>query len=222
MTKLSRKFLEALGKLEKEDIDSILDAHSESTGAIKNELETAQTDLKTAKAENDNLKTSLKERDTQLEDLKKSDDNPETLKAKIKELQEKNTSKELEHTNEMKKLKMDFALEKALTLAKSKNNTAVKAILLDNLAKENKKVEDLELEEDGTIKGLSDILKSLTEAEDTKFLFNTETPQKEVKGATPGEANTGTPTATVDRSKMTYSDLCKLPEYQENNGIGEY
>ncbi len=213
MTKLSRKFLEDLGKLEKEEIDSILDAHSESVGGIKNELETVQTDLKAVKTENDNLKTSLKERDTQLEDLKKSEDNPETLKAKIKELQTKNATKDEEHANEIKKIKIDFALDKALLEAKAKNNTAVKALL---------NLENLELQEDGSIKGLSEQIKSLTESEDTKFLFNTESVQKEMKGATPGESNVIGTNTQVDKSKMSYSELCKLPEYQENNRIGDY
>ncbi len=214
MAKISREFLEKLGKLEKEDIDSILDAHSESTGDIKLELETAKTDLKTVTTERDNLKNSLKERDTQLEDLKKSEDNPETLKAKINELQETNKTREKEHADEVKNLKKDFALEKALSNAKAKNTTAVKALL--DLTK-------LELSEDGkTIKGLEEQLKGLTDADDTKFLFDLEPKKQEIKGATPGEASVATPDAKVDPSKMSYSELCKLPEYQENNGTGDY
>lgn len=213
MTKLSREFLEKLGKLEKEEIDSIMDAHSESTGDIKSELETTKTDLKTVTAERDNLKTSLKERDTQLEELKKSEDNPETLKAKITELQETNKTKEKEHADEMKELRKDFALEKALSGAKAKNNKAVKALL--DLTK-------LELSEDGeTIKGLEEQLKALTEADDTKFLFDLEPKKQEFQGATPGESGTQLPNNQVDKSKMNYSELCKLPEYQENNRIGE-
>ncbi len=199
MAKMSREFLENLGKLEKGEIDSILDAHSKSTGDIKTELETAKTDLKTVTTERDNLQVSLKERDTQLEELKKSEDNPDTLKAKITELQETNKAKEKEHASEIKSLKKEFALEKALTDAKAKNNTAVKALL--DLTK-------IDLEEDGTIKGLEEQLKALTEADDTKFLFDNEpkTAKIEIKGAVPGEAGDSAPSTEVDLSKMSYDE----------------
>ena len=124
MTKISRELLEKIGKLSKEEIDSILDAHSESTDDIKAELETAKTDLKTVTAERDNLKSSLKERDTQLETLKNSNEDVDTLKKTIGELQTTNKTKEEEHKKEVKQLMIDFALEKALTGAKAKNNDA--------------------------------------------------------------------------------------------------
>ena len=96
----------------------------------------------------------------------------------------------------------------ALTNAKAKNNTAVKALLAAFLEK-------AELADDGTVKGLDDEIGKLTKGEDTAFLFDTSGKAK-FKGAKAAEKSDpphNQPTGD-DLSKMSYDELCK---YMEEN-----
>lgn len=93
---------------------------------------------------------------------------------------------------------MDAAIEAALGSAKAINSKAVVPFLKD--------MDKVELLEDGTIKGLSEQLEGLAKADDTKFLFSTETKGK-IKDAKPGEGGKEDPDTKVDTSKMTYSEL---------------
>jgi len=124
------------------------------------------------------LETTLAERNTQLETLKNSTGDVEALKKQIETLQADNKTKDEAHAAEIKQLKLDTAIDSALTDAKAKNVKAVKALL---------ELEGAELLEDGTVKGLTDQIKKLQGAEDSKFLFDTEAKQTKMKGAVPGE-----------------------------------
>lgn len=129
-------------------------------------------------------KNTIKERDTQLETLKKASGDTKALQDQITQLQADNKKKDTDHAAELKKLKISNAVELALTGAKAKNNTAVKALLADFIGK-------AELAEDGTVKGLDDEVKKLVEGKDTAFLFDTKAPDKKFKGAKPGEKGDG-------------------------------
>lgn len=94
------------------------------------------------------LDAQIKDRDKQLE----------TLKTK---LQDANKTAKAEYEEQVRQLKIDNAVESALTAAKAKNLKAVRALL--DLGK-------AELDDTG-VKGLQDQIKKLAEAEDTKFLF---------------------------------------------------
>lgn len=151
-----------------------------------------------------NAKNTIKERDTQLETLKKASGDTKALQDQITQLQADNKKKDTDHAAELKNLKISNAVELALTGAKAKNNTAVKALLVDFIGK-------AELAEDGTVKGLDDEVKKLVEGKDTAFLFDTKAPDKKFKGAKPGEKS-DTPPAGDDPSKMTYDELCQYLE----------
>ncbi len=129
-------------------------------------------------------KNTIKERDTQLETLKKASGDTKALQDQITQLQADNKKKDADHAAELKNLKISNAVELALTGAKAKNNTAVKALLADFIGK-------AELAEDGTVKGLDDEVKKLVEGKDTAFLFDTKAPDKKFKGAKPGEKGDG-------------------------------
>lgn len=192
---MTRKFLEDMG-LDKEQVDRILDENSQDIGKAKSALASVQTELQNAKAEIDSLNTQLTERDTQLSDLKKSTDNAAGLKKQISDLQETNKKESERHQAEIRQLKIDAAVEAALLGAKAKNTKAVKALLnLDGAA----------FAEDGTIKGLSEQIASLSKADDTKFLFDSAKPN--MKGANVGESGNDDGEKGVDTSKMTYSEL---------------
>lgn len=189
---MKRKFLEDLG-LEKEVIDKILDENSADIGKAKGDLDAVT-------AERDKMKIDLADRDKQLETLKNSTGDVEAMKKQIADLQADNKKKDETHAAEMKQLKVDAAVSAALTAAKAKNEKAVKALLeLDP--------EKIELLADGTIKGLDDQIKKLTESDDTKFLFDTSTKKTQMKGAKPGETGKEDPDTKVDVSKMTYEEL---------------
>ena len=154
--------------------------------------------------ENKTLKAQVSERDGQIETLKKSAGDNTELQNQITALQEANKQKDKDHANEIKALKISNAVDVALTNAKAKNNTAVKALLAAFLEK-------AELADDGTVKGLSDEIKKLVDGQDTAFLFDTKAPDKKFKGAKPGEKS-DTPPAGDDPSKMTYDELCQYLE----------
>lgn len=145
----------------------------------KSRFNEINTELKSAKDQ-------VKERDEQLETLKKSAGDSEELKKQIETLQNDNKAKDEAHAAEIKQLKVDAAVDKALADAKAKNPKAVKALL---------ELGDVEIADDGTIKGLDAKIKALTEAEDSKFLFDTTdgTPKNNSKGFVPGQKKDGVP-----------------------------
>jgi len=145
------------------------------------------------------LELEVRDRDGQLEALKNSTGDIAEMKKQIDDLQKENTKKEKEHVAEIKALKIETALETALTGVKAKNNKAVKALL---------DLDKAELNDDGTIKGLAEQLEKLTKEEDSKFLFEAETEAKpKVKGAKPADSKAEKPDSAVDFSKMTYEEL---------------
>lgn len=152
-------------------------------------------------------KNTIKERDTQLETLKKSTGDTKALQDQITQLQTDNANQKKAHEAELKALKIGNAVDMALTGAKAKNNTAVKALLAAFLEK-------AELADDGTVKGLDDEIGKLTKGEDTAFLFDTSGKAK-FKGAKAAEKSDphNQPTGD-DLSKMSYDELCK---YMEEN-----
>ena len=187
---MKRKFLEDLG-LDKDTVDKVMAENGK-------DIESAKGELETVTAERDNLKTQLGGFNKQIEDLKKSAGDNEELKKQIESLQAEN-----------KKARVDFAIDKALTAAKAKNNTAVKALLKD--------LDKAELAEDGTIKGLDAQIKALQKDEGTKFLFTLENPNPagaKPTGMTPGQSGDGQPQQiTRDQfNKMGYRQRKELKD----------
>lgn len=124
------------------------------------------------------LEVQLKERDKQLEELSKNNADNEALKKQIVDLQAANSAKEKEYQENLTKLKLDNALELALTNAGSKNNKAVKALL---------NMENIKLDNDKLF-GFDEQLAELKKSND--FLF--EVKEQKVTtpaGTTPGAAN---------------------------------
>ena len=138
----------------------------------------------------------VKERDGQLETLKNSTGDVESLKQQIATLQADNKAKDDAHAAEIKQLKIDNALEAAITAAKGKNAKAIKALL---------NLENAELADDGTIKGLAEQMEALQKSDD--YLFEAKESKPKVKGVKPGEAGNDDGDKKVDTSKMTYSEL---------------
>lgn len=149
----------------------------------------------------------VKERDGQLEALKNSTGDVEALKNQIEKLQADNQAKDEAHESEIKQLKINSAVDAALSSAKAKNSLAVKALLKD--------LDKAELLEDGTIKGLAEQIAALQKSDN--YLFEAKE-SKTMKGAKVGESNDGLPGVTKEQfSKMSYKDRMAL--YNEDKDL---
>lgn len=167
---MTRQELEDLG-LDKEQADKVLSIN-------KADVEDAGKEVQT---ENANLKKQVKERDKQLENLKASAGDNEELKKQIKQLQEDNKTQAAAHEKELTQLKIDTAVDKALTESGAKNNKAVRALL---------NLDDAALLDDGLVKGLSDQIDKLKADDGSKFLFSeSEQPQTKFTGFQPGSSS---------------------------------
>lgn len=144
------------------------------------------------------LELDVRDRDGQLETLKNSSGDVEAMKTQIAELQKANKDAADAHAAEIKQMKIDAAIDSALTGAKAKNNTAVKALLKD--------LDKAELGDDGLVKGLAEQIEALQKSD--AYLFDAKDSKKaQVKGAKPGESGNDDGDHGVDTSKMTYSEL---------------
>lgn len=198
---MTRKQLEDLG-LTKEQVDSVMKINGDD---IENAKGTASTEIKNLQTEVEGLKTQVGDRDKQLETLKASAGDNADLKKKIEELQTENATAKASHESELNQLKIDFAVEKALTGAKAKNITAVKALL---------DLKDAKFDKEGNVKGLAEQIEKLTSDEGTKFLFEAQKQQQNFKGFQPGASAQQKPGEgeKVDFSKMSYDELTAYME----------
>lgn len=198
---MTRKQLEDLG-LTKEQVDSVMKINGDD---IENAKGTAATEIKNLQTEVEGLKTQVGDRDKQLETLKASAGDNADLKKQIEDLQTENATAKASHESELNQLKIDFAVEKALTGAKAKNIKAVKALL---------ELGEAKLDKDGNVKGLAEQIEKLTTGDDTKFLFEAQKQQYNFKGFQPGVSGENKPGEgeKVDFSKMSYDELTAYME----------
>lgn len=154
------------------------------------------------KAEDD-----VKTRDQQLETLKKSTGDTAALQEQITTLQTQNAEAKKTYEAELARVRLDGAVEAALTAAGAKNNTAVKALLANFL-------KDAKLDDSGAVKGLAAEIDTLAKADATAFLFNTtDGNAQQFKGMQPGAAGGKTPPAAGKEPKdMNYDELCAYLE----------
>ena len=176
-----------LGEAYSEEIDKKV---SEEIG--KNFV--ARADFNTLNTEKKALADTVKERDKQLETLKASTGDVEALKTQIATLQTENTAATKAHEAEIKRLKIDTAVELALSAAKAKNVKAVKALL---------DLDKAELDADGAVK--------LAAAPDSGFMFETKE-QNNFEGFKPGESGDPAPDG-----KLTLENFRKLSPTERFN-----
>ena len=147
--------------------------------------------------ENKTLKQSVADRDKQLEDLKKSSGGNAELKKQIETLQQQNADQKKAHDAEMAQLKLDNAIDAALTAAGAKNVKAVKPFI---------DTTKIKLGDDGKLTGLDEQLKEVQKTEGYLFAEKQQK-QQTFKGFQPGASGEVKPGTEVDTSKMTYSEL---------------
>lgn len=198
---MKRTELEALG-LTKEQADAVIKINGAD---IENAKAVSQSEIASLESEVTTLNTKLKERDKQIDGLKKSAGDNEELKKQIETLQADNKAKDEAHAKELTQLKIDAAVEKALTDGGAKNIKAVKALL--DLA-------DAKLGDDGTVKGLAEQIQKLQADEGSKFLFNVTEQQNTQQQQTFTGFQPGTST-TVPGSKQAGYEA-RLAEARKN------
>lgn len=155
--------------------------------------------------ENKTLKKSVSDRDKQLEDLKKSSGDNATLQQQISDLQKQNADQQKTHDKELAKLKVDNAVEIALSGAKAKNGKAVKAML--DMSK-------VKLGEDGKLSGLDEQLEALKKSDGYMFDVQEQTQQQQFTGFQPGASST-VPNSTAAGFET------RLAEARKNNNTLE-
>lgn len=146
--------------------------------------------------ENKTLKKSVSDRDKQLEDLKKSSGDNEELKKQIETLQQENANQKKAHEAEMTQLRLDNAIDAALTAAGAKNIKAVRALIDTSKVK---------VGEDGKLTGFDDLLSAVQKSD--SYLFTEKQQKQNFKGFQPGASGNVKPGTEVDMSKMTYEEL---------------
>lgn len=184
-------------------IKTILNKHTKEDGTV--DLVEANKEIDAEFPKNAVPKTDF---NSKVEELKTANETLETLQkdnVDMKELQdtiidykEKIETLEADRIAEVNQLKLDQAIERQLNKFSAKNEKAVKALL---------DLKDVELNEDGSVKGLEDQLTALKESE--SYLFNVEEPPKDqkFKGALPGKQKQNEPGGAVDFSKMSYAEI---------------
>lgn len=137
---MRRKFLEDLG-LEVETINEIMKEHGKTVGRKDTQI--------------DELEKDLENRDKQLKDLESNPKIDPELQKKVNEYSEEN--------KKLKDERRDIILNAAIEVATAKDAHNPKAVLklIDR--------ESLEVQEDGTIKGLDEAISSLRESD--SYLF---------------------------------------------------
>lgn len=146
--------------------------------------------------ENKTLKKPVSDRDKQLEDLKKSSGDNEELKKQIETLQQENANQKKAHDAEMTQLRLDNAIDAALTAAGAKNIKAVRALIDTSKVK---------VGEDGKLTGFDDLLSAVQKSD--SYLFTEKQQKQNFKGFQPGASGNVKPGTKVDMSKMTYEEL---------------
>ena len=148
------------------------------------------------------LEEASKTYQKQLEKLTKNNADVEALNKLVEQLQLSNKELETNHKQEMDRLQFNFALDGALTNAKSKNNKALKALLdMDSIKYQ-----------EGKFEGLQEQIEALQK--DASYLFDLNTAPSNTGGI--GNFGRGGKASITkeDFNKMSYNDRVKL--YNEN------
>ncbi|MBR3552482.1 MAG: phage scaffolding protein [Clostridia bacterium] len=147
------------------------------------------------------LEKALQDQTAELDTLRSSNADAAAIQKQLKEKDEL-------HAQEIMQLKLGFAVESALKDAGARNVATVKPLLETFL-------KDAKFADDGTVEGLNDQIKALTENDATSFLFAKKTAGgQQIAGAKLGTSGNQTPPGSKAPDDMTYGELC---DYLEEN-----
>lgn len=160
------------------EIDAIMSENGSDINKAKGDTKKLEDEVKTLKGENKTLEGQLTTANGTIEDLKKSNPDSEALQNKIKEHEGTIEKLKKDHDAEVAKLARDAINTELVGKYKAKNAKAVMALIDEFEAKDNEDYKTL----------LDSKLKSLSESEDTKFMFGdpqTKTPYNPAGGGDP-------------------------------------
>lgn len=186
---MKREFLRGLG-VEEDAIQKIIDEHHDGLQSYKEKADKVDSIKEQLNTANEEIKT----RDSQIEELKTKAGDNEELNNKLEEMQQENAN--------YKKKVQDVQLNKAIEVALAKENAvkpehAIKLIDTDNL----------EVDEDGNVKGLDEYMSNFKE--ENSYLF--EQPKATGNSPVDGTNPTGNDGITQEQfNKMTYSQKVEL------------
>ena len=127
------------------------------------------------------------------------------MQSQIAALRQQNAEQQKAHKAELAQLKLDNAIDNALTAAGAKNLKAVRALL---------DMEKLQLGDDGKLTGWPEQLEALQKSDG--YLFAAQQPPA-FRGFQPAAGSDGVPAGQVDTGKMSYDELCAY--MQQNPGV---
>ena len=193
---MKREELKELG-LTDDQATAVINAYSE---ALKNYVPKARLDE--VITDRNNLKDQVTERDKQIDTLKGSAGDNQALKDQIAQLQAKNNEAAKAYKAQLEQIKLDNAVNMALTGAKAKNAKAVRALL---------DLEKAKVGDDGKVDGLEAQIAALQKSDG--YLFDAATPapapQPKLTGITPKDGAGGNPQPKAVKD-MSYTELCEF------------
>lgn len=182
---MDKKFLSNLG-LDDEIVNKIIGKHNDLIKASKDNAESIQNELDKANGE-------ISNRNKQITDLESKVNDKEALETQLEEYKNTNT----EYESKMKELRLDNAIKVAV---------AKDAVNADHVLKLIDK-EELELQDDGSVKGLDKRLESFKE--ENKHLFGA----VKVTGSTPHAGDNPNKYEDITKEKfreLTYEEHIEL------------
>lgn len=129
----------------------------------------SKTDFKAETDKVKGLEGQIAERDSQLEELKKID--AAGLQNEISRLQEENKQAKTKYESDIAAIKLDAAIDAAITAAKGKNSKAIKALLTPD---------SVQLGKDGKLEGFDEQIEALRKSD--AYLFDTVTKKQRGSG----------------------------------------
>lgn len=135
---------------------------------------------------------ALDEANRTLEELKKNAGLSDEYKKQIEELKTANSKAQEEYQRQIKQMKLDTAIDNALTGAKARNNKAVRALL---------DTSKIVLADDGTVTGIKEQLDTIVK--DNSYLFEASTDDNNPRfGANSNRGNGGGTSADALQAAM--------------------
>ena len=190
--------------VEEEKANEIVKAMNEAKIYTTN-LENVDVRYNKLQEQKKQLEEASKTYQKQLEELTKNNADVEALNKLVEQLQLSNKELEENHSKEMHNLQFNFALEGALTNAKSKNNKALKALLnMDNIKYQ-----------EGKLEGLQEQIEALQK--DASYLFDLETAPNSTGGV--GNFGRGSNSAITKEQFKSMSYMERIDLYNRDKDL---
>ncbi len=151
----------------------------------------------------------LKVANEKIDGFEKLNLDSETLKSEIETLKADNLAKDEAHKKEIHRIKVETAIDKAIADKKGKNSTAIKALLNSD----NFNLDEVDFNDDGTVKGLAARLDELIKTDE--YLFDTSEQKLTFKGTNPGESGNEPLDKGANTADWSYEDFVNEVENQK-------